>query len=211
MSQCVHYINCRPFNVFTDHVTAHKNFIQLWSSLHNVILTVVFLHFCSDKPQPVTVQIVMCPVPFSLSIGDNITMLTTADWLLSSSSQSAAGLCSSGETMKGQYLASYVKKPFRPEAIQNNCTWLHSRMWKANLMRSHVFNYCAFHLDSCLAFCVVFWWICWKHGLRLFGYDSRPSMNGEAVGTRNARLAFHLMFCRTVLWLCVVCDKTWLH
>ncbi|XP_073686652.1 eyes absent homolog 1 [Garra rufa] len=39
--------------------------------------------------------------------GDNITMLTTADWLLSSSSQSAAGLCSSGETMKGQYLASY--------------------------------------------------------------------------------------------------------
>lgn len=106
---CMHYINCRSFCVFTDHVTAHKNFIQLWSSLHNVILTVVFLHFCSDKPQPVTVQIVMCPVPFFLPIGDNITMLTTADWLLSSSSQSAAGLCSSGETMKGQYLASYVK------------------------------------------------------------------------------------------------------
>ncbi|XP_048122630.1 eyes absent homolog 1 isoform X3 [Alosa alosa] len=30
--------------------------------------------------------------------GDNITMLTTADWLLSSSSQSAAGLCSSVKT-----------------------------------------------------------------------------------------------------------------
>ncbi|CDR04776.1 unnamed protein product [Oncorhynchus mykiss] len=28
--------------------------------------------------------------------GDNITMLTTADWLLSTSSQSAAGRCSSG-------------------------------------------------------------------------------------------------------------------
>lgn len=39
-------------------------------------------------------------------------MLTTADWLLSSSSQSAAGLCSSSESMKGQYLALYPKLQF---------------------------------------------------------------------------------------------------
>lgn len=33
------------------------------------------------------------PLPFfPLPIGDNITMLTTADWLLGSNSQSAAGL-----------------------------------------------------------------------------------------------------------------------
>lgn len=47
-----------------------------------------------------------------------------------------------------------------------------------------------------------------KAWFETFGFDSRLSMNGKAVGTRNVRLAFYLMFCRTVLWLCVVCDKT---
>lgn len=37
-------------------------------------------------------------------IGDNITMLTTADWLLGSNSQSAAGLSTLSDKMKGQYL-----------------------------------------------------------------------------------------------------------
>lgn len=37
-------------------------------------------------------------------IGDNITMLTTADWLLGSNSQSTAGLSTLSDTMKGQYL-----------------------------------------------------------------------------------------------------------
>lgn len=40
-------------------------------------------------------------------LGDNITMLTTADWLLGSNSQSAAGLSTLGDTMKGQYLAFF--------------------------------------------------------------------------------------------------------
>lgn len=47
----------------------------------------------------------MCPFCHSFfPIGDNITMLTTADWLLGSNSQSAAGLSTFSDTMKGQYL-----------------------------------------------------------------------------------------------------------
>lgn len=45
------------------------------------------------------------PLPFfPLPIGDNITMLTTADWLLGSNSQSAAGLSTLGDTMEGWHL-----------------------------------------------------------------------------------------------------------
>lgn len=51
------------------------------------------------------VQTVMYPFcPSFFPIGDNITMLTTADWLLGSNSQSAAGLSTFSDTMKGQYL-----------------------------------------------------------------------------------------------------------
>ena len=62
-------------------------------------------------------------------IGDNITMLTTADWLLGSNSQSAAGLSTLGDTMKGQYLVfsstlfkerereTLCSLPFKPPAL----------------------------------------------------------------------------------------------
>lgn len=54
------------------------------------------------------VQTVMCPFAIlSFPIGDNITMLTTADWLLGSNSQSAAGLSTLSDTMKGQYLVFF--------------------------------------------------------------------------------------------------------
>lgn len=47
----------------------------------------------------------MCPFAVLVfPIGDNITMLTTADWLLGSNSQSTAGLSTFSATMKGQYL-----------------------------------------------------------------------------------------------------------
>lgn len=49
-----------------------------------------------------TVNVSLCHSFFP--IGDNITMLTTADWLLGSNSQSAAGLSTLSDTMKGQYL-----------------------------------------------------------------------------------------------------------
>lgn len=48
------------------------------------------------------------PLPFFFFffflIGDNITMLTTADWLLGSNSQSAAGLSTLSGRMKREYL-----------------------------------------------------------------------------------------------------------
>lgn len=50
-------------------------------------------------------------VPFAISfflIGDNITMLTTADWLLGSNSQSAAGLSTLSDRMKREYLLFFL-------------------------------------------------------------------------------------------------------
>lgn len=52
------------------------------------------------------VQTVICSfaILFFLLIGDNITMLTTADWLLGSNSQSAAGLSTLSGRMKREFL-----------------------------------------------------------------------------------------------------------
>lgn len=71
------------------------------------------------------VQLVTCPFCDSLfPIGDNITMLTTADWLLGSNSQSTAGLSTVSDTPNGQYMSS-------PPRFQNESTACGCPYWAA--------------------------------------------------------------------------------
>lgn len=59
---------------------------------------------CSAATGRVPTVICSFAVLFFLLIGDNITMLTTADWLLGSNSQSAAGLSTLSGRMTREHL-----------------------------------------------------------------------------------------------------------
>lgn len=90
------------------------------------------------------VQTVICSfaVLFFLLIGDNITMLTTADWLLGSNSQSAAGLSTLSGRMAREHLLFSTLSEWR-HALQNK-----NKCSQCSSNQLSDVNGCAFHSEK---------------------------------------------------------------
>lgn len=142
-------------------------------------------------------------------------MLTTADWLLGSNSQSAAGLSTLSDTMKGQYLVLSLTQ------VRERTTYFTHKEFNLYCFKSPkktVFISCkiiklpqllCLSFRNSLVFAVIVVVFCFKHGLTPTGFESIVNEWSDCELAYCA-FCFHLdvpcCFLNTVV---IVCSVTW--